>query len=308
MEVVFGLDQVKKTEPCAITIGTFDGVHLGHLKIIARLRKVADQKKLCATLITFEPHPRLVVQKQRTHHVQLLTTLEEKLEILRQQPLDRVIVVKFDQEFSQIHYEDFVKEVLIGKLAARALVVGYDHSFGRNREGNFSNLEKIKDRYGYDLYKVEPYELQGNIVSSTFIRQYLRDGDVEMAGLYLGRRYSITGKVVSGCARGKLLHFPTANLDLENKFKLVPNNGVYAVDVRYQEKMFKGMMNIGYKPTFEEHGDLSVEVHIIGFDKQIYGEYLTVYFKKRLRNEKKFASKEELIAQLEADREKSLKL
>ena len=308
MEIVFGLDGIKEAKPCAITIGTFDGVHLGHLKIISRLREVADQKKLCATLITFEPHPRLVVQKQSAHHVQLLTTLNEKLEILQKQPLDRIIVVKFDREFSQIHYEDFVKQVLIGKLAAQALVVGYDHSFGRNREGNFSNLEKIKNRYGYDLYKVEPYELKGNIVSSTFIRQYLRDGDVEMAAAYLGRPYALSGKVIHGCARGKLLHFPTANLEIDHKYKLVPKNGVYAVDVRYRDRTYKGMMNIGTKPTFEEHGELSVEVHIIDFNRQIYGEPLTVYFKKRLRNERKFASKEELIAQLEADREKSFKL
>jgi len=308
MEIIHGLEHITPHVPCALTMGTFDGVHRGHVQIIRQLREEAQRKNLCATLITFEPHPRLVVKRPGSAGIRLLTTLQEKIDLLKQQPLDRVVVVPFDEAFSRIEYEEFVKTVILDKLGARALVIGYDHAFGRNREGNFSNLEKLSKKYGFTLDKVEPYEVEGQIVSSTFIRQFLNDGDVEFAAKLLGRNYSLSGTVVKGDARGKILHFPTANIEPQHTHKLIPKPGVYAVEVRYGTASFKGMMNIGYRPTFRKDGRLSVEVHILNFNKDIYGEQLTISFKKRLRDEKKFRSKEELIAQLEVDRQESLKL
>ncbi len=308
MEIIYGLENITSRVPCALTMGTFDGVHLGHLQIIKQLREEADRQNLCATLITFEPHPRLVVKRSGSSGIRILTTLQEKIALLKEQPLDRVVVVKFDEAFSRIEYEEFVKTVLLDKLGSQALIIGYDHAFGKNREGNFSNLEKISKKYGFTLDKVEPYEVEGQIVSSTFIRQFLNDGDVALAAKLLGRNYAISGTVISGDARGKILHFPTANIETQHTQKLIPKPGVYAVDVHYAGESFKGMMNIGYRPTFQEDGQLSVEVHIINFNKDIYGEQLTISFKKRLRDEIKFKSKDELIAQLQMDREQSLKL
>ena len=201
-----------------------------------------------------------------------------------------------------------MRDVLIDKLNVRALVIGYDHTFGRNREGNFANLEKLRATYGYSLDEVEPYEQGGQIVNSTFIRQFLLDGDVALAARLLGRNYSIDGRVVHGSDRGKTLNFPTANLQPSQVQKLVPGNGVYAVDVKYKGTLYKGMLNIGFKPTFEQRSRPTVEVHIINFDQTIYGDQLSVYFKKRLRDEKKFDSREALIAQLEIDKQESLKI
>ncbi len=308
MEIIFGLDHLIRKLPCALTLGTFDGLHLGHRKIIDHLRKKADDEKLCATLVTFDPHPKLVVASKTGKPIHLLTTLDEKLDLLQKTSLDRVVVIKFDREFSRIGYEQFVKQILIDKFMARALVVGYDHAFGRNREGNFRNLQQLSEKYGFSLNKVDPYQYDGNVVSSTVIRRLLLEGNVAQAAKYLGRNYSFKGIVVPGDARGKILQFPTANLQIENHHKLIPQIGVYTVDVRVGQQMFKGMMNIGVKPTFEVHGPLSIEVHIINFHQNIYNRSITVYLKKRLRDEKKFDSKQALIAQLELDREQSLKL
>ena len=306
MEIIWGIDKISSSSPSAVTIGTFDGVHRGHKKIISELLKKAGQKGLCSTLITFDLHPRTVIKSGK--QISLITAIEEKLELLKQTGLERVLVIHFDKKFSQIHYKDFVKDVLIDKLNMKACVIGYDHSFGKNREGNFSSLGPLSRQYGFSLDQVDPYEADGQLINSTIIRQFLADGDVALAGRLLGQTFSISGHVVHGSERGRSLSYPTANLEPLHPRKVRPGNGVYAVDVEYNGAVYKGMANIGFKPTFEELDAPAVEVHIFDFNKSIYGENINVFFKKRLRSEKKFDSSEDLIAQLEIDKEESLKI
>lgn len=307
MKVLRGLDQIEKTRPCAATIGTFDGVHLGHQKIINRLHDIARENDLCTTLITFYPHPRLIV-RGGIKPVNLLTSQSEKLELLEPTGLDQVLIIPFDENFSNMDYQVFLKEILIERLDIRALVVGYDHAFGKNREGNYANLKALGSELGFSLEKVGPLELNGELIGSSAIREMIRYGDVDHAAKFLGRPYSLSGTVVHGAARGRLLSFPTANLHLDYENKLIPENGVYAVDVIVQNEVFKGMLNIGFKPTFETGQAFTIEVNIFDFNREIYEEKIKVLFKKRLRSEKKFDSKEALVAQLEVDKIQSLKL
>ncbi len=307
MEVLRGLNQLSRKGACAITIGTFDGVHKGHEKILNRLKDVAKKNNWCTMLVTFYPHPRLIVQGG-AHPVKLLTSQDEKLELLEKAGLDRVLIIPFDESFSQMDYREFVQEILIRQLDMKALIVGYDHAFGKNRAGNFENLSELSKTLGFYVEKVEPVDYQGERVGSRFIRDLIREGKVDRAANYLGRLYHLSGTVVKGVARGRTLHFPTANLKLDYENKLLPENGVYAVDVKYDGTLFKGMLNIGFKPTFETGHAFTIEVHILDFDKDIYGEPLTIFFKKRLRSEKRFSSKEALMAQLEIDKQQSLTL
>ncbi len=307
MEVLRGLNQLSRKGACAMTIGTFDGVHKGHEKILNRLKEVAKKNNWCTMLVTFYPHPRLIVQGG-THPVKLLTSQDEKLDLLEKAGLDRVLIIPFDESFSQMDYRQFVRNILIDQLDMKALIVGYDHAFGKDRAGNFENLTRLSQELGFYVEKVEPFELNGERVGSRFIRDLIREGKVDRAAVFLGRLYHLSGTVVKGVARGRTLHFPTANLKLDYENKLLPENGVYAVDVRHDGKIYKGMLNIGFKPTFETGHAFTIEVHILNFDKEIYNEQLTVFFKKRLRSEKRFASKEALMAQLKIDKQQSLKL
>lgn len=307
MKVLRGLDQIENSRPCAATIGTFDGVHLGHKKIINRLNEVAAENDLCTTLITFYPHPRLIV-RGGLKPVKLLTAQNEKLELLEPAGLDQVLIIPFDESFSNIDYRTFLQDILIKRLDVRALVMGYDHAFGKNREGDFANLKALSQEFGFYIEKVGPLELNGELIGSSAVREMIRYGEVDRAAQFLGRPYSICGAVVHGAARGRLINFPTANLHLEYENKLIPENGVYAVDVVIEKEVFKGMLNIGFKPTFETGQAFTIEVNIFNFDREIYGKQLKVLFKKRLRSEKKFDSKEALSTQLEIDKIQSLKL
>ena len=308
MEVITGLKNLPSGARCAVTIGTFDGLHVGHQKIVENVMRTARQKSICSTLITFDPHPKIVLKQADNFHIEILTTLDEKLDLLEKTGLERVVIIKFDREFASKSYEQFVKNILIDQIGAEAIIVGHDHAFGKNREGNFDNLKLLSEKYNFYLQKVNPVLIDGKTVSSSLIRKALSDGEVDMAGKYLGRYYDFSGKVVPGDSRGKELNFPTANIYNSNPNKHVPKIGVYAVDVLYDDAIYKGMLNIGYRPTFGLQGEYTIEVHIINFNKEIYNENLTVMFKKRLRNEIKFESVEALIAQLEIDKQNSLKL
>ena len=308
MEIITGLNNLKSGKRCAVTIGTFDGLHLGHKKIIERLNNVVREKNLCSTLVTFDPHPKIVLKQNDDFHIAILTTLDEKKSLLNETGIDRLVVIKFDREFASQSYEQFVKNILIDQIGAEAIVVGHDHAFGKNREGNFDNLKLLTEKYQFTLDKVGPIEIDGNVISSTLIRNVLAEGDVESANKYLGRYYEYSGKVMPGDSRGKQLNFPTANIYNSNPNKHIPKIGVYAVDVEYKDTIYKGMLNIGYRPTFGLKGEYTIEVHILNFDKEIYNENLTVFFKKRLRNEIKFDTVDDLITQLEIDKQTSLKL
>ncbi|MGD9898420.1 MAG: bifunctional riboflavin kinase/FAD synthetase [Calditrichaceae bacterium] len=307
MEIIDGIENINTKFPCAITVGTFDGIHLGHKKIISRLLEIANEKNLCSTMVTFHPHPKLVVKSKFKEAIKLITDKDEKIEIIRESGIDRLVIIKFDHDFSQTNYRQFIKSILLDKLMAKVVVVGYDHAFGKNREGNFDNLVLLSDEFKFEVEKVGPFEIKDQVVSSTTIRNALTEGEVEKAAEYLGRLYSVSGKVVPGDGRGKKLNFHTANIDVENPNKLIPGKGVYAVDVKHNDQMYKGMMNIGFRPTFGSD-QLNIETHIFDFKKEIYGEKLTVFFKKRLRDEIKFNSVEELITQLEIDKQNSLNI
>jgi len=307
MKIIRGLEQISGIRPCSVTIGTFDGVHLGHQEIIRRLREVAAEKGLCTTLITFYPHPRLIVHGGQ-QPVKLLTSQEEKLELLETTGLDQVLIIPFDESFSELEYNDFVRDILIKRLNAEAVVVGYDHSFGKDRQGNFANLQRLSTKFGFYAEKVDAFEVDNERIGSSRIREMIQQGKVDLAAHLLGRLYELRGTVVYGAARGRTLHFPTANLKLDYENKLIPENGVYAVDVVHINNTYKGMLNIGYKPTFETGHAFTIEVHILGFEQNIYDEQLIIKFKKRLRSEKKFDTKEALVAQLEIDKQLSLNL
>lgn len=305
MEVVRGVEKEVAAHPCAVTVGTFDGLHIGHQKIINRLKTVAAERHLCTTLVTFDPHPKVVVKPNIGKELGLLTTLDEKMMLLEESGLDRLVIITFDDRFSQTAYEEFVKNILIDKLGARAIIVGYDHGFGKNREGNFEKLQELSRKYGFYVEQIGPIDVEDEIIGSTLIRKFLKNGNVKQAQTYLGRPYSMVGKVIKGNNIGKRYNYPTANLEVIDPHKLVPANGVYAVDVIFENKTYKSMLNIGVKPTFggDNH---SIEVHIFNFDKNLYDKYLTVKFKERLRDEQKFDTVEDLFKQLEIDKKKSL--
>lgn len=306
MNIIRGLQELHSEAPCAVTIGTFDGIHRGHRLIIEKLIKVARDRNLQTALLTFDPHPRQVLLG--ADKVKLLTTTEEKLLLLRRFPLDCVGVLEFNRQFAQLPYRQFVREILIERLNMKVLVVGYDHGFGKDRQGTFENLRELSKEWGFELYRVNPLTEGQQVIKSSHIRDLLLKGDVETANRLLGHRYFLSGKVIKGRLLGKEIDFPTANLQVTDLAKLVPADGVYAVDVEVDGQLFKGMMNIGYRPTLNHSTEKSIEVHIHHFDRDIYGRVITVYFKKRMRDEIKFPNLQALIEQLKTDKEQSLKI
>jgi len=307
MEVYFGFEKIRKVIPSVVTVGTFDGVHLGHKKLLNTVKEIALQNSLKSTLVTFDPHPRVVLQREPSSQIKLLTKLEERLELLQMEEIERVIIAKFSREFSELDYKEFIKNILVDKVGARFLIVGYDHGFGRNRGGNFEELQKISKKFGFNVQQEVALSCGNLTISSSIIRDFVGKGKVEKANKMLGRAYSVNGVVVRGEGRGRKLKFPTANLLFANDLKLLPKIGVYAVDCILNNRIHRGMCNIGTKPTF---GGIhkTVEVHIINFNQDIYGEKIDINFIKRLRNEKKFNNKNELISQLEIDKENCLKI
>ena len=308
MKVYRKLSDLPEAREAAVTVGTFDGIHLGHQKIIGGLKEVAAQKGMESVVVTFYPNPKIVVNADAGKNLKILTTIDERVYALKKTGVDKLLIIDFNMEFAQWSYEKFLQEILIDKLNLKELVIGYDHAFGRNREGNFSNLQALSVKYGFNLHKIQPVELEGKIVSSSKIRELLMQGDVEQAGRLLGRNYSLTGEVERGIGRGRTIGFPTANIEVSDEHKLIPANGVYAIDVYYHDKMYKGMVNIGVKPTFEKGKKVNIEANIFDFNKDIYHRKLTIYFKKRLRKEIKFERVDDLVEQLKLDKKKSLEL
>ncbi len=307
MDVIFGLENIRKVIPSVVTVGTFDGVHLGHKKLIGSLNRIAEEKNLKSTLITFDPHPRVVLQQKPSFQFKLLTKLEERLELLQNEGLDRVIIAKFSREFSELDFKYFIKNILLEQVGAKILIVGYDHGFGRDRSGNFDELQKISNKNDFTVIREGAFTQNEVIISSSNIRKFVEKGNVMDAAAMLGRPYSMSGVVVRGEGRGKKLKFPTANLQIDNGYKLVPKIGVYAVDCVINNKVFRGMSNIGTKPTF---GGIhkTIEINIFDFNKNIYGEKIEVNLLKRIRNERKFKNGQELVNQLEKDKNKCIKI
>ncbi len=285
-----------------ITIGTFDGVHMGHKVILDRLNKISSRQKGKSILITFFPHPRHVLHKE-DQEMRLINTLDEKKELLEKAGLDILIINKFTKDFSRIKSVNFVRDILVDQLKVDTLVIGYDHHFGRNREGSINELEGLAELYGFDIEMVPPQLFQDIAVSSTKIRKLLETGEIERANHYLGYNFFINGKVVKGNGIGKKINFPTANILINNELKIIPCDGVYAVLLNLGNKLYKGMMNIGLNPTLNGK-TRSLEVNIFDFNQDIYDQEIKVSFIKRIRDEKRFKDIEELKRQLVIDKNK----
>jgi len=304
MEVFWNLKSIKRHQEAVLTVGTFDGIHRGHQFIIEELKKIARKRSLATTLVTFRPHPQLVLKSPEKPPLQILTTIDEKIGLLRNLGLDRVVVINFDHEFSRISSVDFVRKILFDKIGFKHIVIGHDHAFGRDREGNIETLRELAAEMDFEVEKLPAFQLEQHKVSSTAIRNLLLDGKIKEANHLLGRNYSLDGEVVKGEGRGKRLNFPTANIRCSSENKLMPGNGVYAVYVWHENNRWQGMMNIGVRPTFGETRR-TMEVHIMDFKQDIYGENLTIEFVDRIRNEMRFNDPQELVNQLQKDRDMS---
>lgn len=302
MKKQFGLENIVRDDQAVLTVGTFDGVHLGHQAILRYLRERADRVGGVPTVVSFDPHPREVVTGE---HVPLLTTLDERAALLREHGIERFVVLPFTRDLSNLSPEDYVDQVLIGTIGLREIVIGYDHRFGKDRAGDRSTLERLGDEHGFSVDVIPEQLVRDQTVSSSAIRRLLQAGDVSGAAAMLGRSYTLTGLVVRGDQRGRAIGYPTANLRVHGERKLVPALGVYAVFVERDGERLGGMMNVGRRPTFETDGAVSAEVHLFDFDGDLYGQRLVVHFVRRLRDEVKFDGIETLVARLREDEAES---
>jgi riboflavin kinase/FMN adenylyltransferase len=285
-----------------LTVGTFDGVHLGHRKIISRLHDLAKAINGESVIFTFDPHPRKIVAPAETN-LRLLTTLDEKIELFEQSGIDHLIIYPFTPEFAQLTYEEFVEQILVGKIHTKSLVVGYDHKFGKGRQGDFEFLKNCADRLGFQIEKLDVLLMNESNISSTKIREAIQIGDFDTANAYLGYPFALHGTVVEGQKLGRLIQFPTANIEASDPDKIIPGYGVYAVQAKVQGKTYLGMLNIGSRPTVNHNADhRTVEVNLFDFDSDIYGEHLELIFFRKLREEQKFDSLDALKVQLAKDR------
>lgn len=299
MRIFKGIEAWEAIPNPVVSIGTFDGVHLGHRIILDRLNHEAQRLRGESLLITFWPHPRMVLQPDYKD-LRLLNTMDEKLSLLEQSGLQNVLVIPFSKEFSRTSSHDFIRSTLVDAVQMKKIIIGYDHHFGRNREGSFEILKEYQPIFDFELEEITAQQVDEINVSSTKIRHALFDGDLERSKEFLGYTYFINGTVVRGHSMGRTLGFPTANIKVNYPFKLIPKDGVYAVTITVRKKVYKGMLNIGNRPTFEGR-DKSIEVHLFDFSEDIYADDVKVDFVERLRDERKFSGKEALIAQLKED-------
>lgn len=306
MKVYHRLEDFSALPNAIVTTGTFDGVHVGHKKIISRLQTLADSTGGETVILTFHPHPRLVLFPD-DNDLRLLSTQAEKIDLLKHLSIHHLVVIPFNKEFSRISSLDFVRNILVKQIGAKKLVIGHDHHFGRNREGSFEHLKEFGPLYGFDVEEIPVQDVDHVAVSSSKIRQALLEGNIKGANEYLAYTYSISGKVVKGNQRGRSIDYPTANIQIDEDRKLFPAIGVYAVKVIVSGKTYHGMMNIGKRPTIGG-GNITLEVNIFDFNADIYGENIQVFFIDRVRNEQKFEHLEALKAQLALDKKKVIEL
>lgn len=302
MSKIKDIKAYKSVEPTIVTIGTFDGVHVGHQKIIKRLINIGKQIHLKSVILTFFPHPRMVLQKDSG--IKLINTINERGAILDALGLDYLLVKKFTKAFSRLSAEDFVKKILVDKLNAKKVIIGYDHRFGRNRNADINDLRKFGDLYGFEVEEISAQDINEVSVSSTKIRKALEEGDIAKANAFLGYPFMLTGKVVKGKALGRQIDYPTANIQIAEDYKLIPKHGSYVVSSVINNHVVFGMMNIGFNPTVEGHEE-TIEVHFFNFNKNIYNKTIQIDLLHRLRDEQKFESVEALKNQLLKDKEVS---
>lgn len=282
-----------------VTIGTFDGVHIGHQKIIERLVSTARASKLESVILTFFPHPRMVLQKDTD--IKLINTIEERKEILEKSGIDHLIIHPFTVQFSRLSAQEFVRDILVHRLKAKKVIIGYDHRFGRNRTADINDLRKFGEEYGFEVEEISKQDVEEVAVSSTKIRKALIAGKVEKANRYLSYPFALAGRVVEGRGLGKTFEVPTANIDVQEEYKLIPANGVYVVRSIVDGEVYFGMMSIGTNPTVGGV-DRTIETHFFGLDRDIYGQFISVELLTRIRDEKKFDSVEGLKIAMKQDK------
>lgn len=303
MSKVKHIETYKSVKQAVVTIGTFDGVHIGHQKIVNRLIENSIKNNLVSIILTFFPHPRMVLQKDA--NIKLLNTIDERSEILDNLGLDYLLIQKFSFEFSRLSAEDFVKNILVDKLKAKKVIIGYDHRFGRNRNASIEDLKAFGESYGFDVEEISAQDIDAVSVSSTKIRNALINGDVKKANTFLGYNFILTGKVIKGKKLGRQINFPTANIKIAEDYKLIPKQGSYIVNATIDGVLVYGMMNIGVNPTV--NGDKeSIEVHFFDFNKDIYNQEIQIHLIERIRDEQKFESVEALKSQLSKDKKAAL--
>ena len=299
MNIFHSINEFHSDKKTIVTIGTFDGVHLGHAAILKKLTQNTQNETFESTVLTFFPHPRMVLQGKSD--LKLLNTINEKIELLEKIGIDNLIIHPFDEKFAELNAEAFVSTILVDNLRVQKIIIGYDHRFGKNRTANIDDLISFGAQYGFEVEQISAQEIDEISISSTKIRTALEEGDIQLANEYLGYSYFLSGTVVKGKQLGRTIGFPTANISLEEDYKLVPQNGVYVVQAEIDGNIIYGMMNIGFNPTVQGK-QKTIEVHLFDFDTDIYNRKIQVGILQRIRSEKKFESIELLTKQLEEDR------
>ena len=306
MKIYHHIDDFAPVKNAVVTIGTFDGVHLGHRKIISRIKELADTSGGETVMLTFFPHPRMILHPE-DDSIKLINTINEKAALLEQLGVDHLIITPFSRDFSNQSAQDYIRDVLVNKIGTKIIVIGYDHRFGKDRQGGLPELQKYASIYHFEVVEIPEQDIHDVAVSSTRIREALLKGDIGLANEFLGYPFFITGQVVRGDQIGRQIGFPTANLAIEEKYKLIPSDGIFAAKVYIADKPFTGMAYIGSRPTISGM-TRNIEVNIFDFNADIYGRVIKMEFHHFIRNDVKFVSLEELTMQLAIDKQSTLNL
>ncbi len=299
LKIFHSINDFRSTKKTILTLGTFDGVHIGHKKILKKVIQGTANEKYESLVLTFFPHPRMVLQEDSG--LKLLNTIDEKIDLLAEIGLENLVIHPFDETFSRLTAEDFVKTILVDRFHIQKIIIGYDHRFGRNRTADIDDLIAFGKKYNFEVEQISVQEINEISVSSTKIRNALLEGNMTLANDYLGYAYFLTGTVVKGKQLGRTINFPTANLNIKENYKLIPQNGVYIVESTINQKTVFGMMNIGFNPTVKGQNQ-SIEIHYFDFDADLYEQKIRVSILQRIRSEQKFESVDLLKAQLEKDK------
>lgn len=305
MKVYRNISEFNPKKKVVLTVGTFDGIHFGHQKIIETIKGIAKNNEGESVVLTFSPHPRTVLFPEG-NNLRLINSLDEKINLFEKAGVDHLIIYPFTKDFSRISALEYVRDFLVKEIKVSTLVIGYDHQFGRNREGNFEYLKELSDLYNFEVKEISAQDINDINVSSTKIRKAIKNGDISLANSYLGYSFPLKGRVVEGRKLGKTIGYPTANLIIEDDLKIIPKIGAYAIFGTFNNKTLKGMLNIGKNPTVANEKNTKIEVHLFDFNENIYGDILEIKLVKRLRDEYKFNSVEELKQQLSEDKINSL--
>ena len=303
MKIFHSINDFRSTKKTIITLGTFDGVHIGHKKILEKVLQNTDDGQYESLVLTFFPHPRMILKEDSD--MKLLNTIDEKIDLLDKIGIQNLVIHPFDEKFSRLTAEEFVKTILVDRFQVQKIIIGYDHRFGRNRTANINDLIAFGEQYDFEVEQISVQEINEISVSSTKIRNALLEGNMTLANDYLGYNYFLTGEVVKGKQLGRTINFPTANLKIQENYKLIPQNGVYIVKSVINEQTVFGMMNIGFNPTVNGQNQ-TIEIHYFDFDADLYHQKIRVSILQRIRSEQKFESVNLLKAQLETDKQMAI--